>query len=339
MFARWLILGTLGLMCGRRLGGQTSADLVRQKYEVDQQHSSVAFTARILRVVKVPGRFLHYSATIIYDSLQPEHSSVTAIIVAKSLMTDMSFRDNHLRSPDFLDTERYPLIVFQSDSIRRQSDGLMVMGRLTVHGITRGVALPVTIVLPPFINNPASGIVNVAFEATLKLSRGDFAIAGTNKYNPDFDPATNLVADSFDVTLEMAGQRQGYRDQTLSGQSPPSIGDTLLQVIETRGIDEALRLYVTLHRSQPLGYNFDVGQLDLLGHILVERGQPRNAVRVFQLNTEAYPGKAGTFDALGEAACLIGDQSGARLAFQRAAQLDSTDTTPIEMLRRLKSRR
>jgi polyisoprenoid-binding protein YceI len=316
-----------------------AASLVEQKYEVDPQHSSVVFIARILRVVKVLGRFPVYSATIIYDPRHPDQSSVTAIIIAKSINTDMSFRDRHLRSPDFIDTERYPLIVFQSDSARASSGGLWVSGRLTLHGITRPVVLPVTVVLPPTINNPASGILTVAFEATVKLSRADFAIAGTNKFNPDFDPATNLVADSFDVTLEMAAQRQGYHDQRFGTGQPPSVGDTLLRTIEARGIGAGLRLYSVLRSSRPHAYNFDVDQLALLGHLLVDRGRTLDAIKIFQQNAEAYPHDASVFDAVGEADCLVGDRGGAKLAFARAAQLDSTDTTPIEMLRRLQDLR
>lgn len=288
-------------------------------------------------MVKVLGRFHVYSATIIYDPQHPDQSSVTAVIIAKSINSDMSFRDRHLRSPDFIDTDRYPLILFQSDSARASPGGLAVSGRLTLHGITRPVVLPVTVVLPPFINNPASGIVNVAFEATLKLSRADYAIAGTNKFNPDFDPATNLVADSFDVTLEMAAERQGYHNQRFEAGRPPSVGDTLLRTIETRGIGAGLRLYTALRSSSPHAYNFDVDQLALLGHLLVDRGRPLDAVKIFQQNAEAYPHDASVFDALGEADCLVGDRGGAELAFERAAQLDSTDTTPIEMLRRLRA--
>lgn len=312
------------------------ATLVAQKYEADPQHSSVGFTARILRVVKVPGRFLDYSATIIYDPVRPERSSVTAIISAKSLHTDMSFRDAHLKSPDFLDTERYPLISFQSDSVRQQGGGLTVIGRLTLHGITRRLVLSVAVVLPPFINNPASGISTVAFETTQKLSRQDFAIAGSNKFNPDFDPATNLVADSFDVTLEIAAERQGYGNRRFSRGQPPSVGDTLLRTIEARGVEEGVHLYAALRATRPGAYNFDHNQLELLGHLLVERGRFRDAIKIFQLNAQTYPGEGSAFDALGEADCVVGDLSAARLAFRRAAQLDSTDTTPVEMLRRLR---
>jgi len=339
MFIRWCTLGTVALALGGNLGGQTPAALVGQKYEVDPQHSSVGFTSRILRVLKVPGRFLDYAGTILYDPLHPEQSSVTAIIVAKSLTTDMSFRDNHLRSPDFFDTGHFPLIVFQSDSVRRQGSGLLVGGRFTLHGITRPVTLPVTIVLPPDTVNPASGIVTVAFEATLKLSRQDYAIAGTNKFNPDFDPATNLVADSFDVTLEMSAERQGYKNRRFDVGPPPSVGDTVLKVIETGGIERGKALYTSLHTLQAQSFNFDAGQLDLVGHLLVERDRLRDAVAVFQLNAQVYPKNARVLDTLGEAECLAGDRTGALLTFQQAAQLDSTDTTPVEMIRRLRALR
>src|SRR5712692_430726 len=337
MRIRWLTAGVMAVLVGGRgLGAQTPLLLVQQKYEVDPQHSAVEFVARILRVVKVAGRFRDYSATIIYDPAHPEHSSVAAVIVAKSIDTDMAFRDTHLRSPDFIDVGRYPLIVFQSDSVRERAGGLTVIGRLTLHGVTRVTAVPFTIVLPPE-TSPISGIVTLAFEATLKLSRQDFAIAGSNQFNPDFIPERNLVGDGVDVTLELMAQRQGYRDRHFHKSLPPSVGDTLLRTIEGRGIEQAVRLYAELRASRPQAYDFDAGQLDLLGHLLVERGRPRDAVRILQLNTQSFPNRADVFDALGEADCLVGDRHGAELAFERAAQLDSTDTTAPEMLRRLRA--
>ena len=335
MVTRWCAWTALAF--GGQLGGQTPAALVGQKYEVDPQHSSVGFTARVLRVVKVPGRFLAYSGTIMYDPLHADQASVTAIISANSLSTDMSFRDNHLRSPDFIDAGHDPLIVFQSDSVRPQGNGLLVDGRLTLHGITRPVRLPVTIVLPPYTANPASGIVTVAFEATLKLSRQDFAIAGSNTFNPDFDPATNLVADSFDVTLEMDAERQGYKNRRFEADTPPSVGDTVLKAIEAGGIERGKQLYASLHSSHPKDFNFGAGQLDLVGHLLTERGRLRDALAMFQLNAEVYSRNGRVLDALGEAECLVGDRAAALLTFQQAAQLDSTDTTPVEMIRRLRT--
>jgi polyisoprenoid-binding protein YceI len=150
MRTRWLTASAMGVLVGgTSLGAQTALLLVQHKYEVDPQHSAVEFVARILRVVKVPGRFRDYSATIIYDPAHPEQSSVAAIIVAKSIDTDMAFRDTHLRSPDFIDASRYPLLVFQSDSVRARAGGLTILGRLTLHGVTRLIAVPFTIVLPP----------------------------------------------------------------------------------------------------------------------------------------------------------------------------------------------
>jgi polyisoprenoid-binding protein YceI len=337
MHARLVTAGAMAVwLGGRSLAAQTPLDLVQQKYEADPQHSAIEFVARILRVVKVPGRFRDYSATIIYDPVHPERSSVVAVIVAKSIDTDMAFRDTHLRSPDFIDAGRYPLITFRSDSVRRRSGGLSAIGPLTVHGVTRVTVVPITVVLPPD-TTPSSGIVTVAFEATLQLSRRDFAIAGSNQFNPDFDPATNLVGDNVDVILELMAQRQGYRDRHFHTRLPPSVGDTLLRAIKARGLEEALRLYAVLRASQPQAYDFDAGQLDLLGHLLAEQGRLSDAVKIFQLNAQTFPDRADVFDALGEADCVVGDRHGAELAFERAAQLDSTDTTPIEMLRRLRA--
>ena len=92
----------------RGAAGQTAAELATQRYEVDPMHSTVAFASTILGAVHVRGRFTDYDATIVYDARHPERSSVTAIIQAASLSTDMKFRDDHLRSGDFFDVARFP---------------------------------------------------------------------------------------------------------------------------------------------------------------------------------------------------------------------------------------
>ncbi|HWZ27891.1 MAG TPA: YceI family protein [Gemmatimonadales bacterium] len=313
---------------------QRTAALAALRYDADQQHSSIEFTARILRVIKVRGRFLDWSATVIYDPVRPERSSVTAVIVTKSITTDMSFRDDHLRSPDFLDVATYPTIVFQSDSVVPEPGGvLLTFGGLTMHGVTRAVAIPFTIVLP-LEHEATYGTSRVAFEGSLRLSRADFGIAGTNKFNPSYDPATNLLADSLDISLEMSTQREGHLGPSFSPGPPPPVGETLWPIMERLGPDTALALYRSLRATQPQGFNYGPRQLDVLGHRLIERNRPRDAVKVLRFNADQHP-EAGEYESLAEAYAFADDRAEALSAYQRVAQLDPTDACAREMIRRL----
>jgi polyisoprenoid-binding protein YceI len=135
-------LTLIALVLGARTApGQSPAELARMCYDADPQHSMVGFTIRMLGVVKVHGRFRDYSGTIVYDQAHLERSSVTAVIQAASIDTDMDFRDKHSRSPDFFDVADYPTIVFQSDRVERTADGYRAIGRFTMHGVARTIAL------------------------------------------------------------------------------------------------------------------------------------------------------------------------------------------------------
>src|SRR5438045_640608 len=163
------------------VSGQTPAEVSASRYSVDGMHSTVCFSTTLLRAVKVRGRFDDYDATIIYDEQHPERSSVSAVIQAKSINTNMDFRDNHLRSPDFFDVKTYPTIEFVSDRVVPRQGGATVSGPLTMHGVTRPITFPVTLALAPCRIGRPTG---VAFTATLHLRRTDYGIAGTKKLHP-----------------------------------------------------------------------------------------------------------------------------------------------------------
>jgi polyisoprenoid-binding protein YceI len=325
------VLTTFGV--ASTLSAQRTAALAATHYDADPMHSSIEFTAKILRVIKVRGRFLDWSATVIYDPARPERSSVTAVILTKSITTDMAFRDDHLRSPDFLDVATYPTIVFQSDSVVPQADGMLrTIGRLTMHGVTRTVAIPFTVVL--LRKDSISGSADAAFEGSIRLSRADFRIAGTNKFNPSYDPATNLLADSLEISLEMSTHREGHLGPQFAAGPPPAIGEKLWPVIEAQGADSAIAQYRTLRANQPQAFDFGARQLDVLGHRLIERHRPLEAIKILRLNAELHP-QAGEYESLAEAYAFADDRAHALAEYQRAAQLDPTDATAMEMIRRL----
>ena len=88
-------------------------------WNLDQQHLDVSFSAKHMMVATVRGRFTGVEAEIELDELQPEASRVRAVIAAASLGTGNADRDAHLKSPDFLDVERFPALTFESTVVRR----------------------------------------------------------------------------------------------------------------------------------------------------------------------------------------------------------------------------
>jgi len=110
-------------------------------WAIDPAHSQVQFAARHMMISKVRGRFRDFSGTV-HVGQTPEESWVEATIRAGSIDTGDEGRDRHLRSPDFLDIERYPEITYRSTSIRPGKGQRWLMeGDLTIRDVTRAVTL------------------------------------------------------------------------------------------------------------------------------------------------------------------------------------------------------
>ncbi|WP_433621959.1 YceI family protein [Nocardia sp. CA-120079] len=142
-------------------------------WTIDPVHSTVIATARHLGIASIKARFAEVSGRL--DIAEPfERSTGHVEIKAASIDTGTSMRDNHLRSPDFLDVDTYPLITFTGSGFRRTGGDTWVMpGELTLHGQRRPVDLDVT--YGGFGADPWGG-VRAAFHAETVLHRNDFAI-------------------------------------------------------------------------------------------------------------------------------------------------------------------
>ena len=143
-------------------------------YQVDPNHTTVQFSAKHLLISTVSGKFKEFAGTIVYDDKDITKSSVTGTIKAASLDTGVADRDNHLRSADFFDVEKYPEIAFRSTKIEKSGDGLMVTGMLTLKDATKEVKFPATVSGP--IKDPW-GNVRLGFSFGLEINRMDYGIS------------------------------------------------------------------------------------------------------------------------------------------------------------------
>src|SRR5436190_867715 len=90
-----------------------------QQFEVDAAHSLMGFSVGFMGLSRVRGAFATYAGTIMYVPNAIERSSVSVLILTRSISTNNETRDRHLRSPDFFDAEKYPIITFRSTAIRK----------------------------------------------------------------------------------------------------------------------------------------------------------------------------------------------------------------------------
>lgn len=142
---------------------------------VDADHSVAAFSIRHMMIAHVRGQFNRIAGTIVYDPDEIMNASVEVTIEAARIVTGIQKRDDHLRSPDFLDAARYPLIVFRSTRIEPSGGGRAgVAGDVTIHGITRRITLEAEFSGP--VKDPFGDSVSMGFTASTTINREDFGI-------------------------------------------------------------------------------------------------------------------------------------------------------------------
>src|SRR6185369_637082 len=113
-------------------------------WNIDPQHSNIGFKVRQMMVSNVKGVFAKVQGMVTVDDQDITKSSVRATIDTASIDTGVEKRDNDLRSPNFLDTAKYPAMTFVSTKVAKNgAHGLKVTGDLTLHGVTRPVVLDV----------------------------------------------------------------------------------------------------------------------------------------------------------------------------------------------------
>lgn len=145
---------------------------------IDSNHTSAQFAVRHLGVSTVRGAFTKVTGSATYDPANPSKMTLDATIDASSVDTRVEMRDNDLRSPNFLDVQKYPTITFKSKQAKAVGEGkLQIVGDLTIHGVTKEVTLDVDGPTAP-IKNMMGGGLRMGASASTKISRKDFGVIG-----------------------------------------------------------------------------------------------------------------------------------------------------------------
>ena len=170
-------------------------------YEIDASHSVVEFVVRHLGLAKVRGRFNEFAGTIIVAEDLAD-SKVDVVIKADTIDTRDAGRDEHLRSPDFLDAANNPTVEFHSTAVRRDGGDWVVDGDLTVAGQTRPVSLSVD--FEGSATDPW-GNARVGFAAESKINREDFGLT----WNQALETGGWLVGKEVKIELGVEAIKQG----------------------------------------------------------------------------------------------------------------------------------
>ncbi|HEX9242591.1 MAG TPA: YceI family protein [Anaeromyxobacter sp.] len=152
-----------------------AAALAESSWILESNHTHSAFTIRHLVISNVRGEFGKTTGTVNLDEKDLTKSTVEAKIETTTIDTRVADRDNHLRSPDFFDTAKYPAITFKSTKVEKAGDGkLKVHGNLTIKDVTKPVVLDVA--GPTAEIKDPWGKTRRGLSATTKISRKDFGL-------------------------------------------------------------------------------------------------------------------------------------------------------------------
>jgi polyisoprenoid-binding protein YceI len=165
-------------------------------WNLDSQHSSLAFETRHVAVTRMRGRFRR-SSGVFHIAPRPEDSSVEISIDAASIDTTHEIADEHLRGNDYLDVETYPTLSFRSTSVRHlDGDRWEVVGDLTIRGETRPITLDATFNgAVPVAYGPKA---KLAFTATGRIDRRDYGMT----HNVPLPGGGVIVGNEVTITLD-----------------------------------------------------------------------------------------------------------------------------------------
>lgn len=167
------------------------------KWIIDQSHSQVGFEVKHMMVSKVKGDFGSYTADIDAEDLADlTTAQISFSFDVASINTRSEDRDNHLKSADFFDVEKYPTITFKSTNIKKSGDDYKVTGDLTIKDVTKPVTFDVE--YGGKGKNPW-GVEVYGFEAETKINREEFGLT----WNAALETGGVLVGKDIKIKVEL----------------------------------------------------------------------------------------------------------------------------------------
>jgi len=165
-------------------------------YEVDVSHSSIGFSVRHMVISNVKGNFKEFSGSIEYSGESAADIKALAEIAVASIDTDNQKRDDHLRSADFFDAEKFPSIRFNTTRVDGTLPNVTLIGDLTIRDVTKEVSIPVEFtgpVMDPWKNE------RIGLSGSTTINRQEFGVSWSNT----MDNGGLVVSDEVKLVIEI----------------------------------------------------------------------------------------------------------------------------------------
>lgn len=166
-------------------------------WQLDPAHTQVEFEVKHMMFAKVRGRFTEVEGSLVLGPEGPDAGSRAAVVIrAESIDTGQAQRDEHLRSPDFLDVARFPEVTFESAALTREDGRLVLAGDLTIRDVTRRVELEVEETgqgIDPWGNE------RIGFTAATSIDRREYGLT----WNQALEAGGILVGNDVRIVIEV----------------------------------------------------------------------------------------------------------------------------------------
>ena len=179
---------TLGLLLGLILAAAAPVPAEVTRFRIQPEASELTFHATS-RLMNADGRFSRFGGDVTVDPADLNTARVTVRVEAASLDTGIGRRDRHLRSEDFFHVEKFPAIIFESLRVEGAGRRLLVVGRLTLRGVTREVRVPVDV-----------SVAGKRLEA-----RGQFDVKRTD-HGMNYDSTVNPIGEQVRIAFAFRGE-------------------------------------------------------------------------------------------------------------------------------------
>ncbi|MFJ4338006.1 YceI family protein [Streptomyces sp. NPDC088915] len=167
-------------------------------YTIDPAHSSIGFTVRHAMVTNVRGTFAEHEGTLKLDGTDPGASTASIDVRIASVDTGIADRDGHLRSGDFFDAERFPLMTFRSTRAEQLGgDAYRITGDLTIKDVTRPLSIDLE------FNGSATDVYGnerVGFEGSAEILRSEWGLT----WNAALETGGVMVSDKVKLNFDIS---------------------------------------------------------------------------------------------------------------------------------------
>ena len=176
----------------------TAAQTTATKWVVDLVHSQVEFRVHHL-LGRVRGSFTRWYGVIATPSEDWTNGTVKVRVQTASINTGNAYRDADLRSPRFLNSDSFPVMIFEGRGIVATDSTVAIAGTLTLRGVSRHVVLRGRF---DGRGRDLEGKQRIAFDATTAVNRRDFGITYS-----DMVEGTKVVGDEIEITIALEAVR------------------------------------------------------------------------------------------------------------------------------------